>query len=271
MKSTPCPILVVTSTVAGNSSKVFDAMGHGALDAVCTPVFGSKGAVEGGKDLIKKIEIIAKLIGIEYKKTSSETINYKYVNRIPTIIAIGSSTGGPKALASILNKLPRNFDASIVIVQHVDLQFASGLALWLNEQTELDVHLIKEGMKPENSNVYLAGTNDHLVIDVDGTLYYTAEPVSYPYRPSVNIFFRALADNYKKKGIAVILTGMGNDGANGLKQLYEKGWYTIAQDKSSSIVFGMPKAAIETKCVDQTLHIDEIAKVLVDKVRDINQ
>jgi two-component system response regulator WspF len=269
MKENPCAILVVTATVTGNVSKVFEAMGCGALDAVCTPVF-DKGTIEGSKDLIRKVQTISKLIGFETNNFSS-IVNTSEIkpsqkadsNVIPSLVVIGSSTGGPKALSNILSRMPENIGASIVIVQHVDYQFAGGLADWLNEQTPLDVKVIKEGMKPVSNVVYVAETNDHLVMDTDHSFYYTPEPINYPYRPSVNTFFKSVAANWQNKDIAVLLTGMGNDGAKGMQELYNAGWYTIAQDEPSSVVYGMPKAAIELGAVREVLSVDRIAKSIL--------
>lgn len=263
MKSCPCPILVVTATVTGNAGLVFDAMGAGALDAVCTPTLGRKGSVEGGKDLLKKIDTIGKLIGKEVSiKPKSNSITSRKI--LPKMIAIGSSTGGPKALAAILSGLPKDLGATIVIVQHVDFLFANGLASWLGDQTELPVKVIKEGMFPEKNTIYLAETNDHLVMDKDQTFFYTAEPINYHYRPSVNVFFKSLKENWNNKDIAIVLTGMGEDGAKGLLELKEAGWETITQDKESSTVYGMPKACVKMNAAKEILHINKISDRLLE-------
>jgi two-component system response regulator WspF len=268
MRDCPCAILVVTATVTGNSAKVFDAMGYGALDAVTTPTFGTEGSLEGAIDLLKKIETIAKLLGIDLKsKSKPRTSNSLYLP--PKIIAIGSSTGGPKALATVLSGLDKSINACVVVIQHVDLQFAEGLASWLDDQSELDVKVIKEGMKPELNTVMIAETNDHLAIDKDYTFYYTAEPINYHYRPSVNVFFHSLAENWKHKGVAVVLTGMGDDGARGLLHLRKMGWSTIVQDKASSTVYGMTKAAAEIGAAEQVLDVNLIANAIRNKIKSI--
>ncbi len=265
MRENPCAILVVTATVTGNSAKVFDAMGFGALDAVTTPTFVGSGELEGAKDLLKKIETIGKLIGVEMnpvRKRRAEGAIYSP----PKMIAIGSSTGGPKALATLISGLDKSLNACVVVVQHVDLQFAEGLASWLDEQSELEVKVIKEGMKPEPNTVMIAETNDHLAIDKDLTFYYTAEPMNYHYRPSVNVFFHSLAENWRTKGVAVVLTGMGDDGARGLLQLKKLGWATIVQDKASSTVYGMTKAAAEIGAAGEVLDVNQIAESIKNKI-----
>jgi len=151
MKNSPCAILIVTASVGKNSAKVFDAMGYGALDAVSTPVLGPTGNPEAAKNLLSKITTISKLIGkssTTNKSSSSRPIFSTPTaasSRLPSLVAIGSSTGGPNALSKILSNLPANFAAPIVIVQHVDEQFTPSLVEWLNQQTPLKVELATEG------------------------------------------------------------------------------------------------------------------------------
>ncbi|MGK7882378.1 MAG: chemotaxis protein CheB, partial [Crocosphaera sp.] len=185
---------------------------------------------------------------------------------LPPLIVIGASTGGPKALARILGEFPPNFEGSIVIIQHVDVQFSSGLAKWLDEQTPLSVVLASEGDTLSASKVLLAGTNDHLVLRPNLTLTYTKEPENYPYRPSIDVFCESVAQSWSRKGIAVLLTGMGRDGAMGLKKLRRRGWHTIAQNQQSCVVYGMPKAAVQMEAAVQVLSLSEIAPTLIKRV-----
>ncbi|MFP4528120.1 MAG: chemotaxis response regulator protein-glutamate methylesterase [Candidatus Kapaibacterium sp.] len=267
MTENPTAILVVTSTVTGNSGKVFSAMGYGALDAVCTPVFGPGGKIEGARDLLKKIATIGKLIGkenIELVNHNSENDNCK--GELPPMVAIGSSTGGPRALADILTWLPGDFPAAVVVVQHVDSQFARGLADWLDDQTSLRVKVIREGDHAEKGYIYIAETNDHVVLDRDRTFYYTPEPMNYHYRPSVNTFFKSLNENWPRRDVAVVLTGMGDDGAKGLLALREAGWHTIAQDKETSVVYGMPGAAARLNAAIEILPVEKIAESIIKNI-----
>ncbi|MCE5248709.1 chemotaxis response regulator protein-glutamate methylesterase [bacterium] len=263
MKNTPCAILVVTATVSGNASKVFEAMGHGALDAAGTPVMGGDGSIQGADELLRKIATIGKLIGKNDTIPARAPVAKKTPKTQPSLVAIGSSTGGPRALSIILSSMPRQLGASIVIVQHVDVQFASGLAEWLNEQTALTVTVAREGDRPAENTVYIAKTNDHLIVGEDMSFHYTSEPRNYPYRPSVDTFFSSLAACWPQRGIALLLTGIGKDGARGLLELREKGWHTIAQDMKTSIVYGMPKAAAEIKAAVEILPIDTITESIV--------
>lgn len=259
MKKSPCAILVVTASVGANSAKVFEAMGHGALDAVATPVFDFSGNATGATELVNKIHSLRRLInGKNYFKPAVT----KPVRSESPIVAIGSSTGGPKALATIVSALPANFIASVVIIQHVDQRFAEELATWLNKQTSLTVTIAVHGESPQAGNIYLAGTNDHLIIDRSGRFAYVAEPRDYPYRPSVDAFFQSLAENRPGRDTAVLLTGMGRDGAEGLLKLKNQGWFTIAQDEASSIVYGMPKAAVELDAAKKILTPEKIAQEL---------
>jgi len=259
MKQSPCAILVVTATVSGNAAKVFQALSWGALDAVATPVFGASGGIEGGEELLRKIQVLGRLIvharqsGAAVRPTTGTVPDHA-----PRMVALGASTGGPNAVAIILRGLPANLEATIVIVQHLDVQFAPGLVDWLGEQTGLTVSLAREGMKPERSGVFVAGTNDHLVIGEDLTFHYTADPVDYVYRPSVNEFFLSLGRHWPEPGVACLLTGMGRDGAQGLLALRKAGWRTMAQDEKTSIVYGMPRAAMEIGGAERSLPVDLI-------------
>lgn len=261
MLQSPCAILIVTSTVTGNASKVFDAMGYGALDAVNTPIVGTRGTAEGAADMLAKIATIAKLIGKTTTPTPSQVMHHK--SETPPLLAIGSSTGGPKALVEVVSHLPANFPAAVVIVQHVDLQFAPGLAEWLNQQAKLPVKLAVSGSQLQAGHIVLAGTNDHLALQSNLTLKYVKDPLDNPYRPSVDVFFKSVAEFWPKKGVGVVLTGMGRDGAEGLKTLRSRGWHTIAQDRATSIVYGMPKAAAESGAAVDILPLDSIAAACV--------
>lgn len=264
MSESPCPILVVTATVDGSVAKVFEAMGHGALDAINTPIMGGDAVAQKSRDaLLKKIATIAKL-----GRLSSETPLSKRARPIaalhaPPLIAIGSSTGGPNALAELLSFLPAGLEAVVVIVQHVDREFSSGLTEWLDAQTPLKINLAREGARPETGNVYIAGTNDHLIFTADLRFFYTPEPRDNPYRPSVDTFFESVAKYWPENCAAVLLTGMGKDGANGLAILRRAGWYTIAQDEATSVVYGMPKAAKELGAAVEILPIRDIGPAIL--------
>jgi two-component system response regulator WspF len=269
MRRAPCPILVVTASVTVNAAKVYEAMGYGALDAVRTPTLGPDGKFEGAAALLSKIELVALLAGkIQVRDTRSIFPTAfmppplaKAAN-VPPLVAIGASTGGPQALAEILTALPKKFPAAVAIVQHVDSEFAAGLADWLTSHTGHDVTTARAGRRFEPGRIYLAATQDHLVVDAHGNMIYTPLPREVVYRPSVDVFFRSLAQHWPHPGVAVVLTGMGRDGAAGLKVLRDLGWHTIAQGPHTSIVYGMPKAAAEAGAAKEILELPSIGKSL---------
>src|SRR6185436_11922053 len=162
------------------------------------------------------------------------------------------------ALAKVLSTLPADFGAPIVIVQHVDAQFAPGLADWLDQQTPLKVRLARDGDRLQAGIVLLAGGEEHLVFASPTRLACTREPLECSYRPSVDVFFRSACRLWPGNIIGVILTGMGRDGAEGLLALRECGHFTIAQDQFSSAVYGMPKAAAQLQAAPQILRVEEI-------------
>lgn len=254
MATAPCAILVVTATVSGNMPLVYEAMGHGALDAVDTPALGPGGELHGARALAEKIGIIAKLVGTTVAAPKPTVAGAQH----PRLVVIGASTGGPKALCDLLLPLPNDWNVATVVVQHVDVTFAPGLASWLAGRTGKKVGVASPGDVPKAGEVLIAGTNDHLVLTPARTLDYRVEPQKIFFRPSVDVFFESVAAHWPQRGTAVILTGMGRDGAAGLLTLRQKGWHTIAQDEATSVVWSMPKAAIESGAACEVLPIDRI-------------
>ena len=267
MARTPCAIVVVTASVTGNSSKVFEAMGAGALDAVNTPILAGTDTPEGADALLRKIETIRRLIGAGVGKKAVElpppSLRHPPAER-DQLIAIGASAGGPAALAKVLAPLPGDFPAAMIVVQHVDVQFAPGLADWLGYQTELSVRLAKDGDHPKPGTVLLAGSDNHLVFAGPARLGYVRQPLDCSYRPSVDVFFKSVSRFWHGDVVGVLLTGMGRDGAEGLKLLHDMGHRTLVQNQASSAVYGMPKAAAELKAASEILPLDQIGPRLAD-------
>ncbi|MBW4635296.1 MAG: chemotaxis response regulator protein-glutamate methylesterase [Iphinoe sp. HA4291-MV1] len=267
MSNSPCAILLITATVNEHTSKVFEAMGYGALDAINAPILNHSGQIEGGARILEKIATIGRLIGKTSKPSQQTRKRGSSLSKsTPPLVVIGSSTGGPQALAVILSKLPANFSAAVVIVQHVDEQFTPGLAQWLNSQSSLPVKLAIAGSHIKVGQVLIAATNDHLILQPNLSLGYTKEPRDYPYRPSVDVFFKSVAQRWTRKGVAVLLTGMGRDGAQGLLSLRSVGWHTIAQDQATCVVYGMPKAAAQLKAAVEILPIEAIASTIIERL-----
>jgi two-component system response regulator WspF len=270
---TNCPILIVTATVRKTVGMVYEAMGYGALDAVDTPVLGARGEIDGARPLLTKIDTIARLVGASLKGSASRHLlesqsfdeGFEATNEAFDFdfVLIGASTGGPNAIATILERFPRDWRGCTVVVQHVDLAFAPGLARWLADRSGREVKLIERGDLPRAGATLLAGTNDHLVVTSSGRFAYETEPQSVYYRPSVDVFFASAAASRMKPGAAAILTGMGADGARGLLELKKKGWRTFAQNKESSIIWGMPRAATELGAAETVASLEEIAAAIV--------
>lgn len=260
MRDTTATIIATCPSVKDNTARVFQAMSYGALDALSEPQADNETSLNDFKNKlsnIKKLHDSANRIPRPKSKPSSATT---------TLVAIGASTGGPAALLTILKQLPASPRASFVIIQHMDDEFSQGLANWLDEQTDISVEIAQPHTRPEPGHAYMAGRNDHLIIDEEGYFDYTHEPASYPYRPSVNAFFESAVAHWPGRLIGVLLTGMGRDGANGLLSFYNRGMLTIAQSQQSCAVYGMPRAACEAGAVRKQLDINEIATEILKQL-----
>ncbi|VVD60001.1 chemotaxis protein [Pandoraea cepalis] len=262
MRRSPCPILIVTSDVGHHASLVFDAMGAGALDAVDTPVLGGTDRARPASSLLAKIEAIAAQQA-DARLPQPSAAPPRAPARTDMLVAIGASAGGPAALAALLGRLPVNFGAGVVVVQHVDEAFAPGMADWLDQQTPLTVRLARAGERPSAGVVLLAGGNRHLRVDASGRCAFTDDPTDAVYRPSIDVFLQSVAENWRARAVGVLLTGMGRDGAAGLGAMRAQGFITIAQDRETSAVYGMPKAAAEAGAASQILPLASIAPQLV--------
>jgi chemotaxis response regulator CheB len=266
MAQAPCPVLVVTSSVGANAWRVYEAMAAGALDAVDTPTLADNRLGDSSQPLPANIDLIGRLL--EKPAVAPAPRPGVIVARgAAPLIAIGASAGGPGALAAILGQLPADFGAAIVMVQHVDKAFAEGMAQWLDGQTELTVRVAVSGDTPKAGEALLAATNDHLYMTRSGSLDYTPEPAATPYRPSVDVFFHSVVEYWRGDAIGVLLTGMGRDGAIGLKAMRAKGYRTIAQDQASCAVYGMPKAAAALDAASRILPLGSIAAELVANIK----
>jgi two-component system response regulator WspF len=268
MAENPCPILLVTSSVTGNFNKVYEAMGCGGLDAVNTPTLGPNGTVRDGEGLLARLAKLAQVRPVSPLPGCRAAVVPPATDRgiateLHPIIALGASTGGPEALARILGSLPADLRASVLVVQHIAADFAPSLVNWLKARTALPVRLAVAGAEVKPGEVFLAGTNDHLILKPDRRLSYTVEPAELPYRPSVDVLFHSLATGWPRRGVAVLLTGMGSDGAQGLLCLRKAGWLTVAQDQSTSVVYGMPRAAAELNACCEILPLPQIAGAIL--------
>ncbi len=269
MARTPCAILVVTVDPQVHADRVYEAMGAGALDAIDTPILAAGDLSKSSRPLLDKIDRIGRIAndGLPVRARVPSPPPPAGTDDASELIAIGVSAGGPAALAIVLGALPRELRAALVVVQHVDRTFAAGLAAWLDQHSALPVRLAVEGDRPQAGVVLPAGTNDHLRLRANGALGYVAEPVEALYRPSVDVFFQSVVRYWNGAAIGVLLTGMGRDGALGLKAMRARGCYTIAQDAATSAVYGMPKAAAALDAATAILPLPEIAGAVIQALQ----
>ena len=264
MANTPCAILIVTVSVDENAALVFAAMGYGALDAVNTPLLGTRGNEAGRAEFLAKLKTIETLIRPrgtgpqlpQITRAASSANGYQ-------LVAIGASSGGPSALMTILANLPGDFPLPIVVIQHVDTKFSGELATWLSHHTALQVRPAKPNARLSPGVVYLAARDEHLVLNAWGALTYDAQPHDSPYRPSVDVFFNSVQQYGRGRCIAILLTGMGRDGAQGLLRLRQAGHVTIAQDQATCAVYGMPRAAVELNAAAHVIPLLDIAPLVM--------
>jgi chemotaxis response regulator CheB len=251
--------VVLLSGPSSEVSSAYDAMGAGAIDVVKTPTVDAQGQVVGAEALRGKLRIASRLLGRATSEQFPAVSPTSIAPAPPPLVAIGASTGGPQAILTVLLALTKPFAGAILIVQHVDSEFSAGLASWLGETSGIRVELARAGSVPTAGLALLAGTEEHLTMVAGGSLRYTPLPRELPYRPSVDVLFESLAEHWKSPGVATLLTGMGRDGAQGLKKLRQAGWLTIAQDEASSVVYGMPKAAAQIGAAARVLALADVA------------
>jgi chemotaxis response regulator CheB len=263
MAETPCPILLVTGSVGSNTAHVFDALGFGALDAIDTPMIGPNDAGEATLSLLRKIAAIEVLVGDEPPASRLPEKRDPVTGGRPALIAIGASAGGPSALATVLSGLPADIPAAVAIVQHIDENFVTGLATWLQQHSAMAVRIAQEGDALTSGTVFLAAPGNHLVLRGGDRFGYSVEPASHPYRPSVDVFFNSVEAMWSGDAFGVLLSGMGRDGAEGLKRMRGHGFHTIAQDQATSVVYGMPAAAAKIGGAAEVLALPDIAPRLV--------
>jgi two-component system, chemotaxis family, response regulator WspF len=266
MQSSPCVILVVTATTMGNRDKVFEAMGYGALDAVNTPVLGTGDHLGGAQPLIQKLHTVSRLVVGHVARSKPSPVDSEAASSDTSalpVVAIGASTGGPQALADIFSRLPAPFPAIVLVVQHVDEQFTPGLAAWLQHHSRIPVSIARHGERLSADGIWLAGTKDNLTYH-NGAAFYQAAHEDAAHSPSIDALFFSLAQPHRAPRVGVLLTGMGRDGAAGLLAMRKSGAHTIAQDASTSVVYGMPKAAAELDAATEILPLAAIPQRICD-------
>ena len=265
MQESPCAILVVTGDVTRNTSKVFAALGAGAVDVVATPKLGDDGGVASTRALMAKIKLVGQ-VGIP-RSSVRATGRAASGPALTGLVVIGASAGGPPAVAHVLRDLTMELPVSVLVVQHVDAEFVDSMADWFDSQASFTVTVAREGDVPSAGHVYISAGDVHLVMRQDGRLGYESEPREALYRPSADVMFESVAKHWKGVVVGVVLSGMGRDGAIGLQKLKAAGARTVAQDEKTSAVYGMPKAAKEADAATDVLALDRIGPFLNDLLR----
>lgn len=263
----PTPILVVSVSVKDNVVNVFKLLEAGAVDVFPKP----QGVLEGDyydqrNELAQKIRILAGVSVVRRRRRIEAPSPPPLKGEpavFPRIVVIGASTGGPVALQRVLSALPSSFPLPIVCVQHISDGFLQGLVEWLGSVCDLKVGIAQEGWQPLPGTVYFPPEGMHLLFDAEGRFRYSREQSVNGHRPSVSMTFESAANIYGDAAIGVLLTGMGNDGADGMKAIHDAGGTTIAQDEKSSVVYGMPKQAIELGAAREVAPLEEIASLIM--------
>jgi two-component system chemotaxis response regulator CheB len=276
MASCPTPILVVTGDPRAQGDEMqFEALRRGALDVLAKDELMTP-AVEQQERLREHIKFLAGItvvrhMGLHESQRGPAAVRSRPPSRewrpleiaskkTPKreVLAIAASTGGPLALAALLGDLPPGFPAGIVVVQHIGRGFIHNLASWLDDVSALSVRIARDGEQLRPATVLLAPDDRHMTISSGGRISLAAsEPVG-GHRPSGTLLLASVARAYGRRAIGLVLTGMGRDGVEGLQAIREAGGVTLAQDEESSVVFGMPKAAIDLGAAEEVLSLAAI-------------
>jgi two-component system chemotaxis response regulator CheB len=264
MAETPTPILVLTANP--EEAVGFRALSLGALDILEKPQ-ATADLDEYGQLLRSRLRLLAGVKVIRHLRgLRAQRVAPARAAARPDVVVIGASLGGPRALATLLRGLPGQFPVPVAVVQHIADGFTEGLASWLASESRLDVREAVDGAPLRPGRVLLAPTGRHLLV-AEGVARLSDAPPVDTFKPSVTPLFLSAARAYGRRACGVLLTGMGRDGADGLRAIKDAGGVTFAQDEATSAVFGMPRAAIELGAVDRVLSIEDIPRALVELAR----
>jgi two-component system, chemotaxis family, protein-glutamate methylesterase/glutaminase len=271
MEKKPTPVLMVSSLTTDGAKATLDCLDKGAVDFISKNMSDlSVNIVNIRNDLIAKVKAVAgkkvrRPAAVSAPKApaaSAPAYNARKVHGNTAILAIGTSTGGPKALQDIMPLFPANFSVPILIVQHMPQYFTKSFAERLNESCKLEVVEARDGEPLKPGKVFLAPGGQHLKVKRLGALDFgiklDSEPASYIHRPSVDVMMNSVAEFFPGRALGVILTGMGSDGKEGMTRIKATGGKTIAQDEKSCVVYGMPKAVIDAGMADKVVPLDDI-------------
>jgi two-component system, chemotaxis family, protein-glutamate methylesterase/glutaminase len=276
MSSWPMPILVLSTHVGLGTGKATAALAAGALDALAKEDLDLHDpGSPAGAAFRHRIKVLGSAHVIRHPRarfssrpaattfaTANSVPSQRLARRQPrpaSVVGICASTGGPQVVLRLLNALPADYPIPVLVVQHIAAGFTDGMASWLDRSVQVPVGVARDGM-PVAPGAWLAPEGAHLVIS-DGRLRLDRDTIAGRHRPSGDMLLRSIAEVAGRTGVAVVLSGMGSDGAAGAALVRERGGLAIAQDEASSAVFGMPKAAIDHG-VDLVLSPGEIASCL---------
>ena len=274
----PRPILVISASVQEEDTQnVFEILAAGALDIFPKPRTGLAAEYESAKqELITKIRILSGVSVFTQHRRAVPPPSSPAVPiappaptldiRAPRILAIGASTGGPQALQTIFEALPRHFPVPILCVQHISDGFLQGLIDWLNVCSALPIKIATSGEMPRPGVVYFPPERHHLQVNGRGQFELQRTAPVAGHCPSVTVLFEAVAAYYRRAAVGVLLTGMGRDGADGLQAIAQAGGTTIAQNEATCVVFGMPTEAIALGAAQHVLPIQGITPFLLNQV-----
>jgi two-component system chemotaxis response regulator CheB len=282
MAKYPRPILVISNSVQANDSEnIFELLQAGAIDVFPKPITGTISDYDRIKEnLITKIKVLAgvrvftkplrtappKPPIVQAPLAGNTVIQPIQVSSPIKVVTIGASTGGPQALQKVLSPLPSDFPVPIICTQHISEGFLQGLVNWLALECRLKVKIATEGESPFPGTVYFAPDGNHLELNSLGKFTYNTSGAVDGHCPSVTVMFKSVVKFYGKATLGILLTGMGRDGATGMKAISQAGGITIAQDEASSVVFGMPKEAIALGAAQHILPVQNIAATLIETI-----
>ncbi len=284
MRLRPMPVVMVSTLTEKGADVTMDALQLGAVDFITKPKLDFRNSIEDyAEELISKVKVAAqaRVTALEqaYTRNSQTAIKpidhisasrHRHFRTTDTLIAIGASTGGTEAIREVLEEMPPTAPG-IVISQHIPEGFSTSFATRMNGLSRMTVAEANDGVQILPGHAYISPGNRHLSVVRDGAKFRCRlderERVNR-HRPSVDVLFHSVAENVGQNAIGVILTGMGKDGAQGLKAMREAGARTLAQDEKTSVVWGMPGAAFELGAADQLVPLDKVVETVLSLSMD---
>lgn len=265
METKPTPVLMLSQYTHEGTELTLNALEFGAMDFVDKSTTGLMDFFGLAKEIISKVKAITGQKPLRIASSSMALQDYKSRGIIDAV-AIGTSTGGPHALQVLLPRFPKDISFGVLIVQHMPHGFTGPLAKRLDTMCQIHIKEAEEGDEIEPGIALIAPSGLHMKIrKTQKLIRLDMEPLNTVHRPSVDVLFQAVADNYGSRSIGVILTGMGSDGAKGIRLMKEQGAVTLAQDEETSVIFGMPKVAIESGVIDKVAPITSMAEEILKR------